>query len=122
MNHRLAAIVVPLLPLMLSSCNILCNHSTESEVASPDPHYIADVVWDDCGATEHATVFTIRRNGILSDRTDVLTVENTHQVKLSWIDAHTLDVHCEDCKSRDIQQTNLRWRDVTVYYKPSATD
>jgi hypothetical protein len=127
MNHRLLTIVVFLLSLVLWSCgnivsSLLCHHSTQCEVASPGQRYIADVVLDDCGATEHATVVTIRRNGIVSNRTDLLTVENTHHVRLSWIDEHTLSIHCEDCGSRDVRQANRNWRDVTVQYKLSATN
>jgi hypothetical protein len=93
----------------------------ESEFASPHQRYIADVVWDDCGATEHATVITIRRDAIFSDKADLLTLENTHHVRLSWIDAHTLDIRCENGNPRTVQQTN-RTRDVRVPYKVSATD
>jgi hypothetical protein len=122
MNHRLLGIVVLLSSLILGGCSLLCHHSTDSEAASPSQHYIADVVWDDCGATEHATVVTIRRKGLFSNKTDLLIMEDTHHVKLSWTDEQTLNVHCEDCRPRDIQQTNSKWRDVTVRYRLSATN
>ncbi len=82
MNHRLPPIVAFLLSLVLWGCgnianSILCHHSTQSESVSTGQHYIADVVLDDCGSTEHATVVTIRRNGIVSYRTDLFTVEDT---------------------------------------------
>jgi hypothetical protein len=127
MNHRLLPIIAFVLSLVFWSCgniahSLLCHHSTQSEAASPGQHYIADVVRDDCGATEHATVVTIRRNGIVSNRTDLLTVEDTHHIELSWIDEHTLSVRCDDCGPRDVQQTIRQWRDVTVQYKLSATN
>jgi hypothetical protein len=75
------------------------------------------VVWEDCGATEHATIVTIRRTGWFSKKENLFTVENTHRVDLSWSDSHTLKITCGDCELRDVGQPNRHWLDVTVQYK-----
>ena len=48
----------------LSGCrnmatSILCSSAVQSNVPSPDGRYIVEVLWEDCGATEHATAVTI---------------------------------------------------------------
>jgi hypothetical protein len=96
---------------------LLCNHSTESEAGSPRGNYIAEVILYDCGATEHATVVRIHRNGLFSKKTDLLAVEDTPHIRLSWRDEYTLSVDCEDCSSRGVQQPKSKWLDVTVQYK-----
>jgi hypothetical protein len=113
----------PVLVLLVSlGCHntmnsLLCNHSTGSKAASPDGRYVAEVFWEDCGATEHATLITTRRTGWLSNQETLFTVENTHRINLSWSDNRTLNVDCGDCDTRDIGQANRNWLDVTVQYK-----
>ena len=63
---------------------VFCKHFTDSAATSPSGHYIADVISEDCGATEHATLVTIRRKGWISKKENLFIVENTHNVKLFW--------------------------------------
>jgi hypothetical protein len=63
--------------------SLLCQHSTESTVASPGGNYVAEVVWEDCGATEHTTIVVIRRTGWFSKKENLFTAENTHRINLS---------------------------------------
>ncbi len=124
-KHRLQLGAALALLVSLWGCHniansLLCKHSTESKVASPGGHYVAEVVFEDCGATEHATIVTIRRTGWLSKKENLFTAENTHRIDLSWIDSHTLNVTCGDCELRDVGQANRRWLDVTVQYKLSV--
>lgn|SRR5690348_6788952 len=104
----------------LSGCrnmatSILCSSAVQSNVPSPDGRYIVEVLWEDCGATEHATAVTIRRARWFSLRDNLFVVESFHPMGLSW-SSQTLKVICGDCKPEDVGQVRRKWLDVTVQY------
>jgi hypothetical protein len=118
-SHRVGATF--LLSFALLGCRsighfLLCVDSTQSSAISPGGRYIAEVTLSDCSATAHATVVSVRRNGLLAGKENVFVVYNGYPIKLSWEGDKTLVVACGNCYPSYTYSIQRQWNDVQVRY------
>lgn len=102
--------------------SLACDDSVTTTASSPRKAYSALAIQEDCGATEHATVVTVRRNKWIMRRSaNVFVAAGLHDVRLSWRNDNALAVDCLDCYKGDTYTADKQWNEVSITYNLPAS-
>ena len=116
-----AFVVTSIISALVTGCS-LCGSQIIQSAVSPSGAWTAIVYERDCGAT--TPVYTVvellpegkkRPDG--EDRSGlVLSLRNSHEVRVKWVDGVHLVVSCSSCGKVDFSKERQQVRTVSVTY------